>query len=265
MTRNPIVAGQFYPANPEHLFTEVKRYLSLGKKRKEKTLLCLAPHAGYIFSGKVAGKTLGSANLSSRLLLLGPNHTGRGAKLAYWPKGKWLIPGGSLAIDEELAMIFSSSSLFQPDEKAHLFEHSLEVLLPFLYVLDPTYKILPLCVAEYDLSKLQQAASKLAEILPQEEISLVISSDMSHYIPHKEAEKRDKKAIEKILDLDPIGLVKVAKDYQVSMCGILPTVLGLFLVKEWGAQKGILIDYTTSAYVSGDFDQVVGYAGLIVE
>lgn len=265
MTRNPIVAGQFYPANPENLFKEVKKYLALGEKRKEKTLLSLVPHAGYIFSGKVAGKTLGSANLSSRLLLLGPNHTGRGAKLAYWPKGKWLIPGGSLAIDEELAFTLSTSSLFQPDEKAHLFEHSLEVIVPFLYILNPNYKILPLCVAEYDLSKLQQAASTLAKILPAKDVSLVISSDMSHYIPHKEAEKRDKKALEKILELDPIGLVKVVQDYEVSMCGILPTVLGLFLVKEWGAKKGILIDYTTSAYVSGDFDQVVGYAGLIVE
>ncbi|KUJ96465.1 MAG: hypothetical protein PWR24_543 [Desulfonauticus sp.] len=265
MNRQPVVAGQFYPQNPEKLFSEVKNYLALGQKRTAPTLLSMVPHAGYIFSGKVAGETLGSANLNPILLLLGPNHTGRGAKLSLWPEGKWLFPGGFLQVAEDLAAPIIESNLCYGDFAAHLFEHSLEVILPFLYVLNPEYKILPLCVAEYDISKLQKTALELAQILPKEKVSIVVSSDMSHYISHQEALARDKKAIDKILEFDPIGLVKVVQQYDISMCGILPMVLGLFLAKEWGVKTGSLIKYTTSAETSGDFEQVVGYAGIILE
>ncbi|SDN84905.1 hypothetical protein SAMN04488516_10915 [Desulfonauticus submarinus] len=264
MDRNPVVAGQFYPENKEKLFQEVASFLQ-GEPRKTPTILSMVPHAGYIYSGKICGKTLASSQLKPTILLLGPNHTGKGAKLALWPEGKWFIPGGYLEVNSELAIQLNEISQIKFDYEAHLFEHSLEVILPFLFYLNPQTTIIPICVSEYNFEILQQTADQLANILDPQKTTIIVSSDMSHYVPHDIAYTKDHKALKHILNLDVLGLIESVQKHNISMCGILPMTLGLLIAKKWNACKGILIDYATSGEVSGDFNQVVGYAGVIVE
>ncbi|MYL84825.1 AmmeMemoRadiSam system protein B [Desulfovibrio aerotolerans] len=267
--RQPVVAGRFYPGDAETLARETAAYLALAALPSERpTLLAMAPHAGAVYSGPVAGRTLGAARLADTLLLLGPNHTGRGARLAVWPSGDWHIPGQDVPVDEALAAaLLTASPRLTPDREAHLGEHSLEVLLPFLRQVRPDCRIVPVAVAEPDLTVLADAAAAMAGVLARwpEPVSVVVSSDMSHYVSHKTATRLDSLALERALALDPEGLYRVVREAGITMCGVLPMVLGLFTVLALGAKSARLAAYATSGEVSGDYEQVVGYAGVLVE
>ena len=262
MNRQPIVAGQFYPDNPQELFALVKTFLQ-GEPSQEFTKLAMVPHAGYIYSGKTCGKTLASAKLGSTILLLGPNHTGRGKSLALWPNGAWLFPGGKLHVNSDLSSKLTRAGI-ELDYDAHLFEHSLEVILPFLFQLNPNTTILPLCVAEPDLGRLQKTATLIADILSPHQVSIVVSSDLNHYQDQQTTLDKDNLALQKVIELDPVGLVQAVYEHQISMCGILPMFLGLSIAKLWQAQKAWVVEHCTSGDVNRDFSQVVGYAGVIV-
>ena len=268
MDRQPIVAGQFYPGTAEDLRQQVHELLR-GQPDDEKTILAMAPHAGYIFSGSIAGQTLSQANLGQTIVLLGVNHTGRGARIGLWPEGKWFFPGGYLQINENLAREIEKIPGVNSDYQAHLYEHSLEVILPFLWAKNNNIQIVPLSVSEFNMEILLQVGQELAQVISRQKnsashISLVVSSDMSHYIPHELAQKKDKKAIERILNLDAKGLFTTVRQENISMCGVLPMTLGLACAKSLGATRARLVAYATSAEVSGDYAQVVGYAGIIV-
>ncbi|WP_028573887.1 AmmeMemoRadiSam system protein B [Desulfonatronovibrio hydrogenovorans] len=265
MDRTPVVAGQFYPSEPEALNQEVAGYLK-GRKSDRKTILAMVPHAGYVFSGKTAGKALAMASLATRVILLGPNHTGRGTRLAVWPDGDWVMPGFRVKVDRELAGEMTENAGFSPDYQAHLHEHSLEVILPFLRMCLDDFSIVPAAVAEPRLETLMETGRSLAELIQKSglDVCLVVSSDMSHYISHDQARKMDMSAIDRILALDPEGLFQVVRNKGISMCGILPMVLGLTCAIELGAQQAVLADYSTSGEVNQDFSQVVGYAGILV-
>lgn len=268
MTRQPVVAGQFYPGEAQALRRQVATLLAqAGAREARPTILAMVPHAGYVYSGPVAGRTLGEALLADRMLLLGPNHTGRGRRLAVWPSGEWRIPGGSLPVDQPLAeALLAAATRLTPDTEAHLGEHSLEVELPFLAATNPDCRIVPLCVAEPDADVLRQVAEAMAGALTgmAEKVSIVVSSDMSHYLPHETAKRQDSLALDRILALDPEGLFRVVRQAGITMCGVLPMVLGLFLAKALGATEAVLAAYATSGEASGDYRQVVGYAGVIV-
>jgi len=269
VVRQPVVAGRFYPADADALARETAGYLAQADAPSERsTLLAMAPHAGAVYSGSVAGRTLGAARLAGTLLLLGPNHTGRGARLAVWPDGIWRIPGQDVPVDDALAAaLLAAAPQLVPDREAHLGEHSLEVLLPFLRQVRPDCRIVPVAVADPDVTVLAAAAAAMAGVLagwPQP-VSVVVSSDMSHYVSHKTATKLDSLALARALDLDPEGLCRVVREAGISMCGVLPMALGLFLVLALGASSARLAAYATSGEVSGDYDQVVGYAGVLVE
>lgn len=265
MDRQPVVAGQFYPGSGPVLRADVAKYLQ-GSPSVERTLLAMVPHAGYVFSGSVAGRTVAQANLADRVVLIGPNHTGRGQKLAVWSDGKWILPGSSVPVDSGLAGIILGQPGFSADYEAHLYEHSLEVVLPFLYAVKNDLSVVPIAVAEPGLENLLLAGKDLALAIQEtaQETSLVVSSDMSHFISHHLAEEKDKLAIDRVLDLDPEGLYQTVRSKNISMCGMLPMVLGLSCVKELGAKKATLVDYTTSGEVNKDYSQVVGYAGILV-
>jgi len=267
MDRQAIVAGQFYPGTAATLQQQVQKLLQ-GQPDEKKTILAMAPHAGYIFSGSIAGQTLSQANLSRTIILLGPNHTGRGARIALWPDGKWFFPGGHLQINENLANEIAKIPEITPDYQAHLYEHSLEVLLPFLWAINNNFQIVPISVSEYNPAILFQLGQKLAQVLSSQQynnnISLVVSSDMSHYISHEQAQKQDKKAIEQILNLNPEGLYNIVAQENISMCGVLPMTLGLACAKILGATRARLVAYATSGDINGDYTKVVGYAGMIV-
>ena len=267
--RQPVVAGRFYPADPAALARETAAYLAeAGQSSGRPTLLAMAPHAGAVYSGPVAGKTLGAANLADTLLLLGPNHTGRGARLSLWPAGIWRIPGQEVPVDEALATaLLDAAPRLAPDHEAHVGEHSLEVLLPFLRQVRPDCRIVPVAVAEPELAVLTDVGAAMAGVLAgwPTPVTVVVSSDMSHYVSQATAQKLDSLALSRVLALDPEGLYRVVRETGITMCGVLPMVLGLCIVLGLGATSARLAAYATSGEVSGDYDQVVGYAGVLVE
>ena len=268
MDRKPIVAGQFYTAEPQALAAEVARFLSVAEGRADKpTLLAMVPHAGYVFSGAVAGATLGRADLADTVILLGPNHTGMGSRYAVWHMGSWLFPGGGLAVDEELAeTLIARDPRLTPDRTAHMNEHSLEVLVPFLWAKNPEARILPISVGGGGLDELLDVGRMLGKSLKARKgpVSIVVSSDMSHYISHEQAQSRDSLALAAIAALDPAALFEVVRGKNITMCGVLPMVVGLAAAKELGASRAEVVAYATSGEVNRDMNRVVGYAGVLV-
>lgn len=268
MNRQPVVAGRFYEANPGRLEGMVDTFLGLAKeKRTECTKLAMVPHAGYVYSGGVCGKTLGMAKLESTILLLGPNHTGRGERFALWSEGDWDIPGGSVKLDQELAAaILDCDPLISVDRAAHEGEHSLEVIVPFLRRLNPTSTIVPMAISNFVFDDLAAVGKAIGQTLNEFDrpVSIVVSSDMSHYVSDEVAKEKDSLALEAAVALDPRNLFSTVREHDISMCGVLPMTVGLFAALEMGATQGELVAYTNSGEVSGDFEQVVGYAGVLV-
>jgi len=268
MPRQPAVAGYFYQASPSALKNQVERFLVPGAK-KIKALGILSPHAGLIYSGSVAGAVYSSIELPGTFILIGPNHTGLGEPVSLMAKGEWETPLGTVRIDEELAAaILSRSRLVREDTLAHLKEHSLEVQLPFIQYLKKEFTIVPIQMMDTRLETCLALGNAVAEAVREQAkktgVLIVASSDMSHYISAEAAKKKDHKAIQRILDLDAQGLYYTVRDEDITMCGYGPAVAMLTACKALGAKKAELIKYTNSGEVSGDYDQVVGYAGIVV-
>ncbi len=268
MDREPVVAGKFYSGSPEGWKKEVAQYLSLDQnKPTQKALLAMLPHAGYIFSGGVAGRTLSQTQISETVLLLGPNHTGQGSRISVWPDGTWKLPGTYLQVESELAReITSADTSFKSDYSGHMFEHSLEVILPFLWMINNNIKIVPISVAEPELSTLLQAGKSLASVLQSwsHAVSIIVSSDMSHFIPSEQAKSKDDLALQAIRELDPEKLYSTVRENNISMCGVFPMTIGLCIAKEFNATQAELIDYANSGNLTGDYSQVVAYAGMLI-
>lgn len=274
--RQAIVAGRFYPAEASALMQEVHTHL-VPEEKREPALMAMLPHAGYIFCGEVLGATLARITLPSTLVLLGPNHTGRGAPLSVWPEGQWLTPLGPVEVHSELAAALIGSGVgFQPDTQAHAFEHSLEVLLPFLQVHTPGLRIVPIAVAGLSMPQLQRAGQALAAAMQQEDarrgtgqdasrsVGMVVSSDMNHFANHEQTVQLDKMALEQLLRMDEQALAATVHREKISMCGIHPACLALSACRAFKAQESVFVKHTTSGAVSGDLEKVVGYAGVYV-
>ena len=266
MRRKPAVAGQFYHDSSTRLSHQVRQYVA-DTLPKEHALAILSPHAGLIYSGAVAGEVYSRIVLPETFLLLGPNHTGLGARMSLMPQGEWEIPMGIFPIDEQLGKkILSNSPFVSTDSQAHMFEHSLEVQLPFIAHFSRTLKIVPLTIMSATIDECKNLGEGIAKSIKETDYPVVIvaSSDMSHYVSDAVARKKDKMAIDKILSLDPEGLFTVVRKEQISMCGYLPATIMLFAVKSLGAREARLVRYATSGDVSGDYDHVVGYAGILI-
>ncbi len=268
MIRRPAVAGHFYPADPESLRRELDRMTGgLRPPDSPRGVALMVPHAGYIYSGRVAAAAYTSVGLASRVVILGPNHTGAGEAIAVMNEGAWRLPLGDAPIDEELACaILARCRAARVDEAAHLREHSLEVQVPFLQHLRPGLRFVPICVGTQHLPLLLDLGRAVAEATRDlgAEILVVISTDMSHYVPQAVAEREDRKAIDRVLALEPEGLHRIVLQEGISMCGIAPAVAGLEAARHLGARSARLIAYATSGERSGDYQAVVGYAGVAV-
>lgn len=266
MKRSPAVAGQFYYGTATKLTHQVEQYIDKSAK-KEKTTGIVSPHAGLVYSGAVAGAVYSSIEFPETFVLIGPNHTGLGAQVSLMESGEWEIPTGVLQIDEKISYrIAQNVSFVTKDSKAHLFEHSLEVQLPFILYFSKKVKIVPIVILSATISECEMLGEGIAKAARDAGYPVVIvaSTDMSHYVHNDVAKQQDKKAIDKILSLDPEGLYEVVIRERISMCGYLTVTAMLFAVKALGAQSARLVRYTTSAEVSGDYDQVVGYSGIIL-
>lgn len=267
MLRLPAVAGQFYPGNPQELTALVEKYTKEGKPQKKMHVrACLVPHAGYIYSGGVAGAVFSRIALPKKILLVGVRHYLRGEDLAVQSEGAWRTPLGDVPIDSKMAArLREECSGLHEDSVAHSREHSLEVELPFLQVLDPGFTFVPVAVGTHDFSALTETGEGMARVLreTQDDVLMVTSSDMNHYEDDQTTRRKDHKAIEKLLRLDPRGLYNVCRDEDISMCGLGPAITMLTAMRQLGVEKAELVSYATSGDISGDRDAVVGYAGMV--
>lgn len=268
MLRHPAVAGQFYKGSPEALKKQVEGFIVSVSERK-KAIGIVSPHAGLIYSGAVAGAVYSSIIIPDIIVLIGPNHTGLGTPVSLMAKGEWETPLGTVAIDELLAAsILSKSRLISDDSLAHLHEHSLEVQLPFIQHFKKDFKIVPIQMLDtrYDtcVALGRAVAGAINDTYQGKGVLIVASSDMTHYESAAVAKEKDFKAIHHILNLDPEGLYKTVKAYGITMCGYGPAIAMLAASKSLGASKAELIKYANSGEISGDYEQVVGYAGVVV-
>jgi AmmeMemoRadiSam system protein B len=264
--RHPAVAGRFYPRDPRKLLADLESYLpSTGETIP--ALGCVVPHAGYIYSGHVAGAVYAQLEIPARCIVLCPNHTGMGTPLSLMIHGAWQTPLGEVPLDKELAQnLLAGFPRLIEDSTAHLSEHAIEVQLPFLQVLRPHVTIVPIAIGTRHYEVLAGLGEAIGNVVSsaRERILIIASSDMNHYESDPVTRIKDQKAIERMLALDPQGLYEVVISEEISMCGFGPAVAMLTAAKHLGATSAELIKYATSGDVSGDWQTVVGYAGITV-
>ncbi len=268
MVRRPAVAGMFYPENPDVLAKTIDDLWPGPDLPRTPAKAVVSPHAGYIYSGRVAAKTIARVEVPDRVIILGPNHRGLGAPAAVMARGSWLMPDGEVEIDEVLAdSLLAKSEVLTDDHLAHAQEHSLEVQVPFLRRANPDFKLVPICLARSDLEACRDIGRAMAQAIDEAEgpVLILASTDMTHYEPQETARLKDTAAIERIIDLDPEGLYNTVTSQGITMCGVIPTVCALYAAQALGAVGGELVQYTTSGEMTKDFSQVVGYAGLIID
>lgn len=261
-----MVAGKFYDSDPGTLSHVVALMVDEGAQR-QKALGIISPHAGFMYSGRVAGAVYSRIEMPEAFVLLGPNHTGRGAAVSIVSEGSWQIPTGSFEVDNELAQsIMLHSPVVTEDASAHAYEHSLEVQLPFIAHFRADARIVPITIMRMTSEEMKALGLGIAAAVREtgRDVLVVASSDMSHYVSDSEARTKDHLAIDKILGMDPEGLYETVTSHGISMCGCLPSVVMLHAALALGAGEAELVKYATSGEVSGDMGQVVGYAGVIV-
>jgi AmmeMemoRadiSam system protein B len=268
MIRPPAVAGRFYPDDPERLRAAVDSFLEDSNPQKKIVArACLVPHAGYVYSGSVAGEVYRRIEIPSRVILIGPRHFPRGAALAILSDGAWQTPLAMAPIDHLLAeKIVRAFPQLQDDAVAHSSEHSLEVQLPFLQRLAPSFAFVPIVIGPARWETLEGLGHALAGVIASERepVLLIASSDMNHYESDAVTRVKDRKAIERILALDPRKLYETVRDENISMCGYAAAVAALVAACDSGASRAELVRYATSGDVNGDMEQVVGYAGMVI-
>lgn len=266
MVREPAVAGQFYPGAKVSLKKLVEKLTDNTIVRK-KAFGVISPHAGFVYSGAVAGAVFSSVELPDTYIIIGPNHTGKGRPFSISAKGSWATPMGKVKIDERLAGdLLKRSRLIQDDSTAHSFEHSIETQLPFIQFFKKTFEFIPLIMSNANVEIYREIAGDIADTIKAsgKDVLIVASSDMTHYEEQKITTAKDKEAIKAILEMDEEKLLKKIDEFDISMCGYAPTAVMLYAAKKLGAKKAELVKYQTSGDVSGDYSAVVGYAGVIV-
>ncbi len=286
--RNPAAAGMFYPADKEQLIQNIEECFtdkrgpgskpSISKKEKNVKGV-VVPHAGYPFSGAIAAHAfdfIASNGFADCFIVLGPNHTGIGSAVSTMTDGSWKTPLGDVDINKKIGKeIFNG--IVDDDEKAHSNEHSIEVQLPFLQYISKDFDFVPISMSMQDYQTSEEIGGIIADVIKKSEKKIVIvaSSDFSHVgfnymsMPpagmkvNEYAEKQDKKAIEKILKLDPKGLVDTVEQENISMCGYGPVASLLVAAKNLGATKAELLKYGSS-YDVHPGDSCVGYGSIVV-
>ena len=264
--RTPAVAGRFYPGRSEELLREVRKYTTPQSERIC-AIGCVAPHAGYMYSGHVAGAVYSRLEIPEHCIILCPNHTGKGVPLSIMTATTWQTPLGEVPASSELgSQLLQSCRSLEEDSAAHRGEHAIEVQLPFLQAQQSNLHIVPIAVGTSNFDVLRALGEAMAEVVGafKEKVLIVASSDMNHYESDAITRIKDHKAIERVLAMDAFGLWEVVMKEDISMCGFGPTIVMLTAAKILGATAATLIRYATSGDVSGDREAVVGYAGIVV-
>lgn len=285
VTRKPVAAGTFYPASPIVIKNQIASFIEKAKvERVGKIIAAIVPHAGYEYSGRVAGyayKSLASANPKT-IILIGPDHHGAGTSASAWMGSSWETPLGKLEIDYELGkVLLAEDRLFNKELDPHQQEHSIEVQLPFIQAICKTEpKILPISVSlPLDMMLARRLGKALCRVIKGRDIVLVASSDFTHYginygyFPffgtEREVEDKvhdmDLKAIKEIEKIKPDNFVDYVKRTGATICGAMPIAILLNTLKEMKVERGRLLKYATSAEVTGDKSNSVSYAAIVFE
>lgn len=259
--RPAVMAGKFYPKEKDVLLKKLNQYYSPSEE-KVNARVVFAPHAGYQFSGKIAGDVYKKITVPNTVIILCPNHTGRGPALSFWDEGSWDTPLGKVQVDSVLAEKFRlACKEINSDMLAHLSEHAIEVQIPFLQFQNPKVKIVPVVLGPLKLEACKKVGEALASVLKdRKDVLVVVSTDMSHYVPEEVAKQKDGLAIEKMLALDPEGLYRTVANEEISMCGFIPMAVALFALNTLGIKNASLVTYGNSGEKTGDLKSVVGYA-----
>lgn len=260
-------SGLFYPGSIpklEAFFKEALQDLEgLGSVPAKGAIV---PHAGYTYSGQVALQTLGACQIPKHVVLLGPNHTGRGKNIALSSVDAWETPFGDVLCSDPLRrLLLEACPLIELDDTAHLKEHSLEVELPMLAYFHPKIEIAALCLSILSKPHLKMLGEALAKAFKEAEggAMIVVSSDMSHYVSEAEAKRLDSIALEPILKLDAEGLYDTVLTNGLTMCGFIPATALLYALEAFRPVEAKLVAYTTSAEATKNTEEVVAYAGVV--
>ncbi|MDI6798487.1 MAG: MEMO1 family protein [Candidatus Aenigmarchaeota archaeon] len=274
--REPTVAGTFYNLDAESLKKQINYCFShkLGPKsmKKQKVIAAVVPHAGYVYSGPIAAWTYSKLD-KANFIILGPNHSGMGARFALMKSGLWKTPLGEVVINEDVAeKLAKECKILEYDVLAHQYEHSIEVQLPFLqFKFGDDFKFVPICVLnefadDTLLESCRLIGKGIASVIKKQKEKWVVlaSSDFSHYVPQEIAEKTDKTMIRSILKLDEKEFFQKINEKSASLCGFGPIAIAMIAAKELGSKKAELLKYASSGDVTQDFASVVGYASIIM-
>jgi AmmeMemoRadiSam system protein B/AmmeMemoRadiSam system protein A len=266
MIRNPVVAGYFYPDDPDELRSVIQETID-EEAVKEDVIGLVIPHAGYIYSGPVTGATLSRINFADTFIIIGPSHTGMGKPISIMTEGSWRTPLGEVEIDSELGkLILAECKHMEEDQRAHNREHSIEVQLPFLQYLKADFKFVPIIFGYAKTDIYLEIGKALASAIKKSDRKVIIiaSSDMNHYEAQDVTREKDNEAIGAMLDLNENELIKRVREFNITMCGYAPAVSLIYAAKELGARGAELVKYMTSGDTTGDYSSVVGYAGIII-
>lgn len=281
--RHSLVAGHFYADNPEALKQQIRDCFlhSIGPQilptfitKKERSIIGLiSPHAGFFYSGPVAAHgflRLSQEKTPKTIIIFGPNHSGRGKNISIMSSGKWETPLGVIEIDQLTAkeiLANDKESILQDDKEAHDYEHSIEVQLPFLQYIysENGYKIVPICIKSQQFDIMKYLSNIIYEIIKfnYDDFLLIASSDFNHYENQKETEYKDRESVKHIINMDSELFNKAVYEKHISICGTGPIIAVMEICKKLGINKGHLLKYATSGDISGNYDQVVGYASII--
>ena len=280
MIRKPAVAGTFYPDNPELLKKTIedcfKHKFGVGFIPELKDfdgtdypINVMVPHAGYIYSGPVASHSycqIVQNGFPEVFIILSPNHTGYGSEISVFNEGEWITPLGNVKIDEEFAnSIINCSDVASADFDAHLFEHSIEVQLPFLQYFSNDFKIVPIVMGSQSFSASSNLAKAIFDSAQKlnKSYCVVASTDLSHFNNQEKANKVDGFVLEDIKHMNEFKLYEEVIQFNITMCGYGPVMTAIALSKMCDKHNCEILEYKTSGDVTGDLTSVVGYASGI--
>lgn len=268
--RRPAVAGTFYPSKPAELQRMVQGMLNRVDAEPAAVTAGIAPHAGLIYSGESAANVFKRIDFPPLVVILAPNHTGRGDNMGgagAWSRGAYGTPIGDHPIAADfMARLENQCSLVAHDPAAHMYEHSIEVELPFLSLLSPSVPVAPIVLAWSDWGPCRQLADALVRVISETEhrVLLIASSDMTHYESADSAARKDRLALEAVERLDGRELLHRCATERISMCGRAPAATVLEAARQLGATRAQVVDYRHSGWVTGDDSSVVAYAGVVI-
>ena len=262
--RKSVIAGTWYPGDPETLRGEIRRYLDtvpvtpLGGP----VVGLVSPHAGYLYSGRIAahGYRLVEGERYDAVVVIGPSHRVlfRGASL--WLSGGYETPLGVVPVDSGLAgAILGGDPVMNADRRPHASEHSVEIQLPFLQVALGAFSFVPIVMGTQDLRTCEAVADTVWRAARGRNVLVVGSSDLSHFHSYEQAKRLDGVVVDRVRKRDYRGLARELEGGSCEACGGGPVVTAMIFAEKAGARGVQVLHYANSGDVTGERRQVVGY------